>query len=113
MRYKLKEIHGQKRKFTGVFRCIGKFKKGKGSAALVEDIKLAKTGEVVADHLWIRNGKWTKNIPSNFEISFTAMVIKYTVDPNGRFTRQDYKVGKPEVVKVNWRLGKVKLRDEV
>ena len=112
MRYKLKELHGKKRKFAGVFRGIGKFKKGKGKSALVEDIRLTKTGEVVADHLWILNGRWTKGIPYDFEIIFVATVVKYVVDPNGRFVRNDYKVGKPEIVKINWSLGRVKRKNE-
>ena len=61
---------GQRQRFAATIDRIG-----------VKDVGLADTGDVVADHLWLRYGPWADELASGLQvgarITFDAVVTRY------------------------------------
>ena len=72
----------QRQRFAATIDRIG-VKDGWRSAitVLLKDVELADTGDVVADHLWLRYGPWANELASGLQvgarITFDAVVTRY------------------------------------
>ena len=82
MRDGLAPFVGQRHRFAATIDRIG-VKDGWRSAitVLLKDVGLADTGDVVADHLWLRYGPWADELASGLQvgarITFDAVVTRY------------------------------------
>ena len=82
MRDGLAPFVGQRQRFAATIDRIG-VKDGWRSAitVLLKDVELADTGDVVADHLWLRYGPWADELASGLQvgarITFDAVVTRY------------------------------------
>ena len=82
MRDGLAPFLGQRQRFAATIDRIG-VKDGWRSAitVLLKDVALADTGDVVADHLWLRYGPWADELVSGLQvgarITFDAVVTRY------------------------------------
>ena len=81
MRDGLAPFLGQRQRFAATIDRIG-VKDGWRSAVtvLLKDVALADTGDVVADHLWLRYGPWADELASGLQvgarITFDAVVTR-------------------------------------
>ena len=82
MRDGLAPFVGQRQRFAATIDRIG-VKDGWRSAitVLLKDVALADTGDVVADHLWLRYSPWADELASGLQvgarITFDAVVTRY------------------------------------
>ena len=82
MRDGLAPFVGQRQRFAATIDRIG-VKDGWRSAitVLLKDVELADTGDVVADHLWLRYGPWADELASGLQVgarmTFDAVVTRY------------------------------------
>ena len=84
MRDGLAPFLGQRQRFAATIDRIG-VKDGWRSAitVLLKDVELADTGDVVADHLWLRYGPWADELASGLQVG-----ARITFDAGGNPLRE-------------------------
>ena len=82
MRDGLAPFVGQRHRFAATIDRIGVKDEWRSAiTVLLKDVELADTGDVVADHLWLRYGPWANELASGLQvgarITFDAVVTRY------------------------------------
>ena len=77
---KLSSMNGDTLRLHGRIKRVGKSREGK--TVLIKDVCLYDTGEIIADHAWIKTKKFSNKIKKNLTVGkrmiFTARVGTYT-----------------------------------
>ena len=82
MRNGLAPLVGQRQRFAATIDRIGVTNGWRPAiTVLLKDVELADTGDVVADHLWLRYGPWAEELAAGFQvgarITFDAVATQY------------------------------------
>ncbi len=83
MRHKLFELLGQRLRFSATVERFGGRRSYKrrdefDPTILLSDLRLAETGELLADHLWFRCGRWSAGLQVGDRFEFEARIDTYS-----------------------------------
>lgn len=118
MKERLQHYSRQKLRFVATVDKLGwktptADKRNRVRTLMVTDVKIEKTNENVADHVWLTCGKWSLGLSPGDRFSFEARVQRYEKGYKGFYGRgedipiqDDYRLVNPSKVKILKKGGK-------
>lgn len=87
MRVRLEAYIGTRRRYRALFERSSVVRGGTDQPLLLRNLQDVETNEMIADHLWLKAGEWSKPLMADDEFEFNATVMPYVKGYLG--TRED------------------------
>ena len=110
MREGLRPFNRKRMRFTATVSRFGSrtnYAGGKLPTILLQKLRLEKSKKVLADHIWLTSGKWSKQLNVGDTFSFDARVTRYEKGykgfrdhPDSAPIEDDYRLDRPTRIQV-------------